>query len=280
MSTLGDRPIDYKVVTSSLNPKVKEARSLLLKKYRTRTGKFLIEGARLVGDGLRVGAEIETVFFTEAFVRSPRWEQLVHAAGSQDNLTGPEWVQVPEELMAQLSDTETPQGIVAVTRTREYRTNDLATSSNPLLLVVDRIQDPGNLGTMIRTAAGAGFDGVLLTRGTVDVYSSKVLRATMGAIFRIPVLGVEVREAIEFIKDLGCQIVVGAIGAPVYHYEGDYSRSTAIVVGNEGTGPDQRWVQAADLLVQIPLAREVESLNVAAAGAILMYEAVRQRAQC
>lgn len=277
MDLLDSGPTNYKIVTSPSNPKVKEASSLLHKKYRVKTGKFLIEGARFVGDALRAGAKVETVFFTESFVSSSRWEQLVQAAGSRMNLDGPEWIQLPEPLLASLCETETPQGVVAVAYARPSHLDNFRSLVNPLFLVGDRIQDPGNLGTMIRTAAAAGFDAVFLTPGTADVYSSKVLRATMGAIFRIPICEIETDEATKFLTDLGCRIVVGDMDAPYYHYEVDYSRSTAIVIGNEGSGPDARWVKAADFLVRIPLAREVESLNAASAAAILAYEAVRQR---
>lgn len=277
MSIATGGPTDYKVVTSPLNPRVKEARSLLRKKFRVKTGKFLIEGAKFVGDAFYVGAKVETVFFTEAFAASSRWEQLVQAAGSQKILERAEWVQVPEQLLASLSDTETPQGIVAVAQMLSYNLDDFRSLAHPLFLVADRIQDPGNLGTMIRTAAGAGFHGIFLTRGTVDVYSSKVLRATTGSIFRIPIVQMDTEDAIQFIKELGCQIVVGDIGELNYHYEVDYAPATAIVIGNEGSGPSKHWVEAADCVVQIPLAKDVESLNAAVAAAIIMYEAVRQR---
>lgn len=262
-------------LTSSQNPQIKEMRSLYSRKGRDKTGLIPVEGSRFVTEALAAAREgittIETVFFEAGFDEGGSANRALVDAIS--DLAGKVYC-CPPSIFRTLTSTETPQGIVAAVRRPSLpRQPNL---EQTLYLVVDRVQDPGNLGTMIRTAAAANADAVLCLKGTVDPYNPKALRATMGTIFRIPIEFYADSESL--ILDLnrqGCQLVAADVSGDYSHFEVAYADRTAIVVGNEGQGIDPKLLAATDVKVRIPLAADVESLNAAVACGILLYEVVR-----
>jgi len=260
---------------SRQNPRVKYLRRLATRRFRDREGKFLVEGVRFVEEALNSSFPVEMVVYCKKNSHIPRRQALLETAISR----GVPAVEVDEDLLSELADTDTPQGVLAVVKWRRYELDDLQPGSDPSLLVlVDAVADPGNLGTIVRSADAAGAGGVILLKGTVDMFNAKALRATMGSIFHIPVIqGIAVDEVKAFLKHYGIKLVAGIPrgGKPVF--ESDLTASCALVVGSESHGPGEAILSGAVERVCIPMPGRAESLNVAVSAAILLYEAVRQR---
>ena len=185
---------------------------------------------------------------------------------------------VADSVFRQMSDTQTPQGVLTVLRQPSYQIEDLLKQESPLLMVLEDLQDPGNAGTIIRTGEGAGIGGVFLTKTCVDITNPKVIRATMGSIYRIPFFYVEdVVSLKQKLQNCGIRFFAAHLqGKNAYDRE-SYQGGTAFLIGNEGKGLTDQAADAADCLIRIPMCGHVESLNAAMAGGILMYEAARQR---
>ena len=265
----------FEKLTSPQNQYIKRMRSLSTRKGREKTNLMPVEGVRFVAEALDAArrgiTSIDAVFCEEGFEESIEAE-LVQAMAA----VGARTFSCPSVLFKTLVDTETPQGIAAAVAKPTFPQSTFA--EEDLYLVVDRVQDPGNLGTMIRTAAAAGANAIFCLKGTVDPYNPKVLRATMGSIFRVPVkFTPDAKNLVRALRRANCQLVAADIAGHQYHFEADYTNSTAIIVGNEGQGIQPALLEAADLRVQIPLAQKVESLNAAVACGILLYEVVRFR---
>jgi TrmH family RNA methyltransferase len=184
---------------------------------------------------------------------------------------------VTEDVFAEMSDTEHPQGVLAVIEQPSYQLKDLMTDA-PLLMILEDIQDPGNLGTIFRTAEGAGVSGIIMSRGTVDLFSPKVVRSTMGSIYRMPFLVAEdLPEMIRSIKGEGVRLYAAHLEGKKYHDGFAYTGPSGFMIGNEGNGLSRELTDYADDLLLIPMGGQLESLNAAMAAGILMYEANRQR---
>ena len=253
------------MITSSQNTKLKLARSLMGRpKERHAAGAFVAEGVRLVEEAWSAGWPIRYVLYTAQV--SGRGRELVDRLEAQ----GGEVEQVPEALLNTVSETETSQGLLAVL--------DFAPLALPqplnFVLIPDSIRDPGNLGTLLRTAAAAGVQGVLLPPETTDAFAPKVLRAGMGAHFRLPIQSFaweEIRKTTRALK----VYLADMQGTPCW--QADFSRPLALIVGGEAEGATQAARQLADESVCIPMPGKAESLNAGVAGAVLMFEVVRQR---
>jgi len=265
-------------ITSVQNPLVKRLHQLLERKGREAQGCFLVEGAHLVEEALKSGAEVLTILYDS--------ERDMDAATRRALGSYPLDVQViaaSSAVLAKLSETKSPQGIVAeVKKSREdwneWIEQRSAGQEGMLLLLLDEIQDPGNLGTILRTAEAAGVDGVVLGKGSVDLYNGKVMRATMGALFRLPVFTRALTEVAEEWKARGGQLLVSTLHDQSISYEEvHYGQKTAIVIGNEGRGVSSAIVDRADQLVHIPIYGRAESLNAAVAAGVFVYEAQRKR---
>ncbi|NMB45008.1 MAG: RNA methyltransferase [Firmicutes bacterium] len=264
-------------VTSPQNQYVKQMRSLYTRKGREKTGLIPVEGSRFVAEALAAAEQgvttIESLFYESSFYESDALSRELVDNVSQ---VAGKVFQCPASILNNLTSTETPQGIVAAVR--RPRLSYRPASPRALYLVVDRVQDPGNLGTMIRTAAAVQVDEVLCLKGTVDPFNPKALRATMGAIFRVPIrFCANPSELIGKLQGWGCRLVAADLAGDRLHYHADYTGRVAVIVGNEGQGIDPNLLAAADVKVRIPLADDVESLNAAVACGILLYEAVRFR---
>ena len=188
------------------------------------------------------------------------------------------WESVENGVFRQMCDTQTPQGILTVLRQPSYQMQDLLKEKNPLIMVLEDLQDPGNAGTIIRTGEGAGVSGVFLTKTCVDITNPKVIRATMGSVYRIPFLYVEdVVSLKQQLQDRGIRFFAAHLQGKNSYDREDYKGGTAFLIGNEGKGLTDQAAEAADCLIRIPMCGQVESLNAAMAAGILMYEAARQR---
>jgi TrmH family RNA methyltransferase len=260
-------------ITSPSNTQIKEAVTIRESGRKKGRSTFLIEGLHLIESAIRAGAEIDRVFFTDSFnARREGREMLKTLAKTNRNV-----FEVAPRLLDKIADTETPQGVVAVVTYFSPALDTLRLNDPPLLAVADGIQDPGNLGTIIRTSDAAGADGVLLLPGTCDPFMSKTVRATAGSIFNIPVVHTDRTELLEWIRDKGIHLTVTAAGAPKSLFGADLDVPVAFVFGNESRGVSGPLRKAADLVVKIPIHGRAESLNVATSAAICLYEAVRQR---
>ena len=187
--------------------------------------------------------------------------------------------ELTDTVFSHASDTKTPQGILCVVEQMNHKISELTSAECPLIMVLDHLQDPGNLGTILRTAEGAGVTGILMDRECVDIYNPKTIRSTMGSIYRMPFLIVD--DVVGFVKGLKarkiCTYAAHLHGVHSYREE-DYTKGTAFLIGNEGNGLTDAMAEAAECLIRIPMEGKVESLNAAIASAVLMYEAHGQRA--
>ncbi|WP_327291129.1 TrmH family RNA methyltransferase [Salimicrobium flavidum] len=235
------------------NRKVKEWKKLHKKKYREQTGMFLVEGFHLVEEVLHSNWEVEEVILLEETPFPFSYE------GNTETVT--------DQVMKEISQTEAPQGIIAVVKKISYQWEE-----GSRFLLLDSIQDPGNLGTLIRTADAAGFDAVLVGEGSVDCFNDKVLRASQGSMFhRMKVVDVRLEDEMEKLKSSGFAVWGTALEGAKDYTELESPDKVALLVGNEGNGVREELLATADELVKIPMYGEAESLNVAVAAGILMY---------
>lgn len=264
------------MITSTSNQKVKELIKLREKsRFREEEGIFLVEGPRMAGE------------------IPPQWIECLYISESYEKKYGKELpgdgsVQVRKETLsddvfARVSDTKTPQGILAAVRMMKYSSTDIlglkrGRAKTPLVLVLDNLQDPGNMGTVFRSAEAAGASGILMSSDCVDVYNPKVIRSTMGAIFRLPFFRTaDLAGAVDELKDRGLRVYAAHLeGRRTYDGE-DYRGGCAFLIGNEGNGLRPEIAERADCRIRIPMEGAAESLNAAVAASVLMFEAARQR---
>uniref|UniRef100_A0A7C2IDZ2 RNA methyltransferase n=1 Tax=Ammonifex degensii TaxID=42838 RepID=A0A7C2IDZ2_9THEO len=256
------------------NPRVKSLLRLTRRRFREQEGKFIAEGPDLVAEALSSGWPVEAVYCTARFAAAGRGEKVLDVARER----GVAVYELAPEVFGRAAATETPQGVLAVVQKQEAGLTDLLRGAPPLVVVADGLQDPGNLGTVIRTAYAAGASGALLLTGTVDLYNSKTIRATAGAVFHFPVVqNVPWEEAHSFLQQAGLKLVVADPHGETPFYAADLIGSAALIIGSEGAGPRAEVREAAAQHVFIPMPGGAESLNAAVAAALLIYEAVRRR---
>lgn len=258
------------MITSTSNGKVKELVQLRKKtKLRNQQGVFLVEGIRMFREVER--EDVIQVYLSESFYEKEVHKNPVLVAGMPTEI-------LSDTVFAYVSDTKTPQGILCVVRQKRYSIEQILEQKNPHILMLDHLQDPGNLGTIFRTAEAAGVTGIILSADTVDLYNPKVIRSTMGSIYRMPFVYTENLEtAICKVKQQGITVYAADLdGANSYDQE-DYQKGSAFLIGNEGNGLQKEIADMAERKIRIPMAGAVESLNAAVAAAILMFEVSRQR---
>lgn len=254
------------MITSAQNPKIKWVRSLQSNgRLRKTEGVFVVEGVRLVEEAFQEGWEARLVVFTDDL--GPRGRQVLESFAGR----GVPVEEVSSQVMQQASDTDSPQGLLAVLEQRQVPLPE------PLnfVFIPDAVRDPGNLGSMLRTARAAGVQAVLLPPGSVDPYSPKVLRGGMGAHFRLPVLSLTWEMIAEALQPLTVYLAAAGDGEP--YWDIDFHPPLALIIGGEAEGAGPQAQQLADRCVCLPMPGGGESLNAAAAGAVLIYEVVRQR---
>lgn len=273
-------------ITSRQNPLIKRFR-------RVRSGSehhhVFLEGVRLIEDALEAGARFETVAFTSALEATDRGLVLLDALQSIPC----RGAHVSKQVMDAIAETESPQGVAAIISRPHYGLADVLADDSGLIIIADQLQDPGNIGALIRTAEAGGATGLVTTRYTVDPFNHKSLRASMGAAFRLPIATDAGPEAIATLcKERGIKIVAARPPSPkgkpliedaaladsvMIYTEVDFTEPLAVALGSEADGVSEGLAALAEVFIKIPMAGGVESLNVAAAGAILIYETARQR---
>lgn len=256
------------MITSTSNPQVKRLLQLQKKsKARNEENVFLVEGLRMFAE---VPEErVEKVYISESLYNKKK-QDLKLERFPVEILT--------DSVFSHVSDTKTPQGILCVVKQKKHDMEKLLNLENPHFMVLDNLQDPGNLGTIVRTAEGAGVDAVFLSKESVDIYNPKTIRSTMGSIYRMPVIYIEdLLELLQIFREKGIKSYAAHLDGKNSYDKENYESGTAILIGNEGNGLREEVANAADVWVQIPMQGQVESLNAAIAASILMFEVYRQR---
>lgn len=268
-------------ISSAVNPRVKKWAKLQERKHREREGKFLLEGVHLVKEALQAGWPLESVVY-DAGHGVPE-ELAAWAEGERAGESSPAWIPVSPDVIARCSDTATPQPVFAVALKRNWRLlaldeqSPLFDRTSALVVVLDGVQDPGNVGTIVRSAAACGATAVILGRGTADMYNAKTLRAAMGALFHVPVIEAELTDLLPQAQSQGLAVVGTSLTATQSCYSYDFRRGVWLVFGNEGSGLSPAVSASIPDQVIIPMTGRAESLNVAMAATVLLFEAQRQR---
>ncbi len=259
------------MITSISNTQVKQVCAYVQKaRERRKDGIFVVEGPRMFEEA--PVSWIYKVYATQSFC-DKHTDDGIHGKLLE---TGYELVS--EEVFSKMSDTKTPQGVLCLVKWPQYNIEDLVRRHDGVFVVLEDLQDPGNLGTIIRTGEGAGIAGVIMTRDTVDVFNPKTIRATMGSIYRVPFVYVQdIAEALSKLQNAGIVVYAAHLKGERYYDAFDYTKGSAFLIGNEGNGLKEQTADLADTYVKIPMAGQVESLNAAIATTLFMYEAARQR---
>lgn len=260
------------MITSFANAKVKQVVSWQSKaKERKKDNVFLAEGIKMFEEAPE--ASVREVYIIEETLKRLEGNPAVYAKLKR---TGYETVS--EEVFARMSDTQTPQGILTVLERPVYSLEELLKIPNPLFVVLEDLQDPGNLGTIVRTGEGAGVTAVIMSKNTVDIFNPKTIRATMGSVYRVPFVYVEdIEDTIKSLHNAGVKTYAAHLKGETYYSSFSFTEGTAFLIGNEGNGLKKSTADAASLYLKIPMEGQVESLNAAIAASLLMYEAHRQR---
>lgn len=262
------------MITSYSNKSVKEVIQLNQKaKARNKQDIFVVEGAKMFAE-----APVERI--SKVYLAQRAEAQLRSTYGERLNRLPVE--SVADDVFDKMCDTKTPQGILCLVRQFHYTIDTMLegvnSNKNKLFIVLEDIQDPGNLGTVFRTSEGAGVDGIIMSSRTVDVYNPKTIRSTMGSVYRVPfVYTDDLCGAIRTLKEHDISVYAAHLDGTKYYDEYDYRRGTAFLVGNEANGLKEETAGYADKMLKIPMEGSVESLNAAVASSILLYEAYRQR---
>ena len=260
------------MIESTKNAQIKTLSALIKKsKVRDEEGLYVVEGRKMFEEA--PGAEIKKIYlsagFAEHFGKDPSITEKLEKVGYEV---------LSDSVYEYVSDTKTPQGIMCIMKQKEYSLDRVMSGEKPFLLLVEDLQDPGNLGTMIRAGEGAGITGLVMTANTVDIYNPKTIRSTMGSVFRVPFCYVgDMKTALVLAGKKGITTYAAHLKGEAPYDKEDYSGGAAIIIGNEGKGIRPETADRAGKLVKIPMKGEVESLNAAVAATVLMYEVARQR---
>ncbi len=259
-----------KQITSTQNPFIKLLVQLQEKaKTRRQTGTFLIEGQREIMLAVKGGYELETVLFVPEMLSETQVKQL---AGRQTEL-----IEITREVYQKLAYRDTTEGVLAVAKIKALQLSDLKLGNNPLILVAEATEKPGNIGAILRTADAAKLDAVIIANPKSDMYNPNVVRSSVGCLFTNNIATGTTEEVIAFLKSKSINIYCATLQDSVYYHTQDYTAPTALVVGTEATGLTQEWRDASAKNIIIPMQGEIDSMNVSVAAAILIFEAKRQR---
>lgn len=257
------------MITSTSNQQIKNLLQLQKKgKVRKEQDVFVVEGVKMYQEA--PGERIVKTYVSKTFYEKPENKKL---------LAGDRLEVVEDRVFDSASDTKTPQGILSIVKQSHYNLGEILTSSaTPHLLILENLQDPGNLGTIMRTAEGAGVNGIIMTSDTVDIYNPKTIRSTMGSLYRVPFFYTgNIEEVLKELRKKNIKTYAAHLKGARSYYEEDYSAGTAFLIGNEGNGLSEGLSARSDCYIKIPMSGQVESLNAAIAASILMYEVKRQR---
>ena len=258
-----------KKIISKENEIIKHIIKLKEKKHRIEYNEFIIEGAKIIKEAIEENVNIKNIIISEEALNSELVKKQLKSMIEAEN-----YILVPNNIFKLISDVEKPQGVLAVIEKNMY--NITIDYKQDIILILDNIQDPGNLGTIIRTADSVGLTQILVSKGTVDCYNSKVLRSTMGAIFRVNIIEIEnLEKSIEEIKQNKFKVVITSLQTNKSIYDIKLNK-VAIVIGNEANGVSKEIKELADINAIIPMKGKTESLNASVATGVILYEYLRQ----
>lgn len=260
------------VISSKENRIIKEAASLATKKYRDELNSYLVEGPNIVKEAMEEGGRVRFIF-TLAGTKSAEIDKMLNEAEKESLAV----YELTSDVFAKVTQTDNPQAIAAVIQKRQITEREFFSNVNGNFIVLDRLQDPGNVGTVLRTAEAMGFSGVIVLKGTADVYQPKVVRSAAGSLFRLPILFLDdAATCKEVLKRNGKTIYTTQMNADMSVYDADLRTNVAVVIGNEGNGICEELLMNSKSL-SIPMQGKTESINAAISAAIVMYESLRQR---
>ena len=258
-------------ITSLQNPKVKQLLLLQQKSQeRRKTGLFVVEGQQELQHCVDAGYELDTVFYCPEIGGGDLATEPLGTAGTR-------FFQVSPEIYAKVAYRGTTEGVIAEVRQRSLQLVDLNLGDHPLIVVLESVEKPGNLGAILRSADASGVDAVVVCDPLTDLYNPNLIRSSVGAAFTVPCVACSSEDCITFLKQRGIKILTAQLQDSHLYYNTDMTCGTAIVMGTEHDGLTDQWRQAADAHIRIPMLGRIDSLNVSVSAAILMFEAVRQR---
>ncbi len=251
-------------IKSLKNSRVKELRKLYRKKYRQKKDRFILEGLRLIRGAYQAGADFENIFLGSQFYKSNKKESFL--INNENKL-----IFVTEELIKEVADTENPQSVIAVVKQSKFKQDEVI--AKDYILILDQIQDPGNMGTIIRTAVAAGFQSIIIAKGSVDIFNLKVLRASMGALFCLPIIkDIKTDELTRLLGEKDQTIYAADLETDSYYNDLKYKKPLSLIIGNEAHGIRRKFLDIADQRVKIQLRGNIESLNAGVAAGVLMFK--------
>ncbi|MBC7425295.1 MAG: RNA methyltransferase [Bacteroidia bacterium] len=263
-------------ISSSANPKYKQLLSLLKPRERKKTGLFLVEGIKEIEMAIAGGIKPVQIFFSEEIISTENVLKALNIKSFSD-INNVEAILLTDNLFNNVSYRETTGGIILVCKSNEKKLNDLKLSPNPLIIILESVEKPGNLGAIIRTADAAKADAVILCDALTDLYNPNVIRASLGTVFTTQVFTASSSEAISFLKTNKIKIFATYLESAEWYHETDFTVPCAIVMGTESTGISKTWLDIADKNIKIPMLGKIDSMNVSVAAAVTTFEAKRQR---
>jgi TrmH family RNA methyltransferase len=261
-------------ISSAQNPKIKNLKRLEKAGERKEQGLIVIEGLREAVLAHRADYEIEDLFLCEQLLNETKEYPLREIRNPKSEIRKYE---ITEAIYRSLAYRDSTEGVIATARPKYHALANLQLKQNPLILVIESVEKPGNLGAMLRTCDAAGIDAVIICDAKTDLYNPNVIRSSIGTVFTNQIAVCETSEAIAFLKSKGVRTFAAELNANKLHFETDFRKGTAIVVGTEATGLSTEWLKAADEKIKIPMQGKIDSLNVSVSAAVLIFEATRQR---
>ena len=259
------------IITSTQNPKVKHLMLLQQKSAeRKKEGVFIVEGCQEITHCINNRLPIITLYYCRSL-----WNQDYSALLAQAS----QCIEVAEKVYEKMAYRGSTEGLMAIVETKTLSLHDLKLSESPLIIVLEKVEKPGNLGAILRSADAAHADAVIVCDPLTDIYNPNIIRSSVGAVFTVPCVACSSEECIAYLKKHDIQILTAQLQDSHLYYDIDMKRATAIIMGTESTGLTQQWRLAADAHIRIPMLGQIDSLNVSVSTAILLFEAVRQR-QC
>ena len=266
------------VITSAQNPKIKDLLALQEKsRERRKKGLFVVEGRRELQHCIESGFEPQTLFICREIISDKDFDAILGTI--EENFCGltVQIIEIAQHLYDKVAYRGGTEGVIAELKCREMNLESLRLKENPLVVVLESVEKPGNLGAVLRSADASGVDAVIVCDPLTDMYNPNLIRSSIGAIFTVPVAAATSEETIKWLKSKNIKIYTAQLQDSEWYYDTDMKGGTAIVMGTEATGLTDTWRKAADAHIKIPMLGRLDSLNVSVSAAILMFEAVRQR---
>lgn len=261
-------------ITSVQNPKIKNLKKLEKASERREQNLILIEGLREIVLAYRAGYEIESLFVCPEILKSDEGYSIDEIRKQKPEIRR---FEITEEVYRSVAYRDSTEGIIATAKPKDNSLEKLLLKANPLVLVIEAVEKPGNLGAMLRTCDAAGVDAVIICDAKTDVYNPNVIRSSVGTVFTNSVAVCETKEAIVFLKKNKITTYAAELSATQQYYQKNFRQPTAVIVGTEASGLSDEWINAADEKIKIPMLGQIDSLNVSVSAGIILFEAVRQR---